>query len=323
MQKFFRLKLLRKGFWLRPLALLAVLLIFSGSSLRAQPVPRPDHIVIVIEENRSYGKIKDYMKDEPGSFLRELVNRGASFENFFAWYHPSQPNYILLFSGNNQDVTNDDKPKSHFSATSLAGALTKAGRTFAGYSEDLPSIDFDNAQSGLYVRKHCPWTNFDDVEKLSSLPFTSFPKDAAGFEKLPTISFVIPNLKNDMHGTNLFELVFSEPLIKDGDDWLRANLKNYAEWAMAHNSLLIVTWDESHKQLTEPNETHPEKDQNRIATIIFGQVVEPHTLSKNRYTHLDLLRTLEAMYEIPPLGRSKDAKVINDIWRPQAFWKNH
>jgi hypothetical protein len=280
--------------------------------------------VIVVEENRSYGRIKDFMKEYQDSYLRELVNRGASFENFFAYYHPSQPNYILLFSGDNQKVINDDKPPAHFSVKSLGGALKDKCLTFAGYSEDLPSIGFDGSESALYVRKHAPWTNFDDVRPEWNLPLTSFPRTPEGFAGLPAISFVTPNLENDMHGKNLMQIVFSKPLIKIADDWLRATLNNYAEWAMAHNSLLIVTWDESHKQFTEPDYTHPEKKQNRIATIFFGQMVEPNTHSKQTYTHLDLLRTLEEMYSLELLGLTKDsskARVIDDIWRPKAFWK--
>jgi acid phosphatase len=63
------------------------------------------------------------------------------------------------------------------------------------------------------------------------MPFTDFPTD---FTQLPTLSFVVPNNNNNMHdGTAAV-----------ADAWLQTNIKSYADWAMTHNSLLVVTWDE-------------------------------------------------------------------------------
>jgi uncharacterized protein (DUF1501 family) len=61
---------------------------------------------------------------------------------------------------------------------------------------------------------------------------TEFP--AADFAALPTVSFVVPNLANDMHDGS----------VGAADNWLKTNIGSYATWAMSHNSLLIVTWDE-------------------------------------------------------------------------------
>ncbi|HEV8562887.1 MAG TPA: hypothetical protein VGR06_41760, partial [Actinophytocola sp.] len=47
--------------------------------------------------------------------------------------------------------------------------------------------------------------------------FTAFPTD---FTTLPTPSFVIPDLCNDMHDCS----------VRTGD-WLRNNIKPYADWA--------------------------------------------------------------------------------------------
>ena len=50
------------------------------------------------------------------------------------------------------------------------------------------------------------------------------------FSKLPTVSFVVPNLCHDMHDCS----------VKDGDHWLAQNIDPYARWARTHNSLLIL-----------------------------------------------------------------------------------
>jgi len=296
-------------------------MVFLPISVAAQAVPRPDHVVIVIEENRSHKQISSFVKQHPDSYLASLMKQGASFNSFFALFHPSQPNYIELFSGDRQRVTNDNHPGRLFSplvAPSIGGELRKKGLTFAGFAEDLPKSGFDLAASGNYVRKHCPWINFGDIPTFWSLPLTRFP--AGEFEKLPTLSLVIPNLENDMHGKPL-EVVFNDQkLIDDADAWLRLKLRDYVEWAQTHNSLFIVTWDEDNDvRCSLP--VHQKKDcetkspRNRIATIFVGQMVEPGKISDTQYTHLDLLRTLEEMYGLPLLGASKDAKVISDVWK--------
>ncbi len=68
---------------------------------RAQPttqvtLSRPDHIVIVIEENKGFS---DIINSPKASYLNSLVTQGASLTSFYALHHPSQPNYMELFSG--------------------------------------------------------------------------------------------------------------------------------------------------------------------------------------------------------------------------------
>lgn len=300
---------------------------FSPTWLSAQTTPTPPkHIVIVIEENRSFSQIDHFIKDKPDSYLASLKKRGAYLIFFFALHHPSQPNYIVLFSGATQGIKDDKRPKkivSPLKAHSLGGELRTKGLTFAGYAEGLPDSTFDGELEGNYVRKHCPWLNFADVPTTLSLPFTEFPKDPKDFDSLPTVSFVIPDLKNDMHGTRFQPIteVFDPDLLKDGDKWLREKLEDYAQWAMTNNSLLIVTWDEDNNircSLPFPKEedcnTHP--TENRIAAIFVGQKVPPGEVS-GRYTHLDLLRTLEEMYGLPLLGATggADVRAISDIWK--------
>src|ERR1051325_3512043 len=78
----------------------------SGPTPTPVPVtlPRPDHIVIVIEENHAYDQI---IGDPCCPYMNAQANAGANMTNFFAIEHPSQPNYLDIFSGSNQGVTND------------------------------------------------------------------------------------------------------------------------------------------------------------------------------------------------------------------------
>src|SRR6202011_5464957 len=103
---------------------------------------------------------------------------GALFTKSYAVTHPSQPNYLALFSGSTQGITDDSCPHT-FSAQSLESELIKAGKSFVGYSEGLPSPGSKVCTSGTYARKHVPWTDFSKDRASDNQPFTSFPTDFA------------------------------------------------------------------------------------------------------------------------------------------------
>ena len=127
-----------------------------------------------------------------------------------------------------------------FDATSLAGELIAAGYTFGGYAEDLPSAEYTGCKVGGYARKHSPWTDFRDVPAAADQPLSAMPSDYAN---LPTVSFLIPNLCHDMHDCSIAE----------GDRWLAQNIDHYATWSRTHNSLLVVTFDESENDPDNPS----------------------------------------------------------------------
>lgn len=79
----------------------------SALSDNVSPLPRPDHIVIVIEENYSYSQ----MIDSPNApYINRLAAQGAVFTQSFGITYPSQPNYIALFSGSTQGITDNSCP---------------------------------------------------------------------------------------------------------------------------------------------------------------------------------------------------------------------
>jgi hypothetical protein len=260
----------------------------GSSAVSGSPavVPRPAHTVVVMMENHSYGEI---IGNPAAPFINQLARSGALFTRSFAVTHPSQPNYLALFSGSTQGVTDDSCPQT-FAAPNLAAGLAGAGMSFAGYSEDLPATGSPVCAQGQYARKHVPWADFSNVPGSVSKPFTSWPAD--DFAALPTVSFVIPNLCNDMHNCS----------VAVGDAWLRAHIGAYADWAMSHDSLLILTWDE--------NDDSPG---NQITTIMAGQPVKPGQYTE-QVTHYNVLATIETAYALPRSGQAATAQPITDIW---------
>jgi hypothetical protein len=251
----------------------------------ATAIPRFDHIVLVVLENHAYSQI---IGRSNAPYLNSLADRGAVLTRSHAIGYPSQPNYLALFSGSTQGLTDDSCPHN-FRGPNLAAALMAAGHSFVGYSEDLPAPGFPGCSSGRYVRKHNPWVNFGELPRTVNQPLTAFPKDLS---RLPTVSFVIPNLDNDMH----------DGTVAQSDRWLRTHLGAYADWSTAHNSLLIITADEDDR-------SHG----NRIATLVLGAQVRPGRYSA-RTDHYGLLATVLSSYRLAPFGHAAGAAPITAIW---------
>jgi hypothetical protein len=271
-------------------------LLFSGAASAAGSVHRFNHVVIVVMENKNYSDIVGRPDEAP--YLNGLAAGGAVFSHSFAVAHPSQPNYLALFSGSAQGVTGDDCPHTFTGVPNLGAELINAGLSFSGYSESMPSAGYTGCGSYLslgYVRTHNPWVDFTNVPAARNLTFASFP---ASYSRLPTVSFVIPNLCHDMHYC-----------ARDtGDAWIQRHLGSYASWARSHNSLLIVTWDEDGSTLGLGG------DNNRVPTIFYGAHVRPGTYTEHT-SHYGVLRTVEDMYGLPHAGASASASPITDVWR--------
>jgi hypothetical protein len=274
------------------LATTSVLAAASAATLSAPvaeavaAVPRPDHVVIVVFENHQQPQV---IGSPSAPYINSLAQTGANFTQSYGVTHPSQPNYIAQFSGSTQGITNDSCPHT-FTANNLGKQLLDAGLTFAGYSESMPSAGYTGCTSGTYARKHAPWVNFSNLPASTNKQFAAFPTD---YTKLPTVSYVIPNMCNDMHDCS----------VATGDTWLQNNLKAYADWAQTHNSVLVVDFDEDDFTTT-----------NRIPTVFTGQPVKTGTYPE-RITHYSVLRTIEDMYGLTYLGNAGSATSITDAWK--------
>jgi phosphatidylinositol-3-phosphatase len=263
--------------------LLAMLLVVQPAI--SAELPRPDHIVIVIEENKSFTQI---IGNREAPYINELAKHGALFTRSYGITHPSQPNYLALFSGSTRGITSDACPLD-LSGDNLASLLQAKGLSFTSYAESMPQAGYDGCIYGAYMRKHNPAANWKELA-ANNQPFSAFPSD---FAKLPTIAFVVPDQLNDMH----------DGTIAQGDAWLRKNIKQYAQWAMQHNSLLIVTWDEDDGS-----------SNNRIATIFIGAMVKPGKY-KRRINHYNILRTAEEMYGLQQLNESANVHPVSEVWQ--------
>jgi hypothetical protein len=250
-------------------------------------IPTPDHVMIAIFENENAGSI---LGDPAAPYLNALARQGAVLTDSHGVAHPSEPNYLALFSGSTHGVLDDPCPV-HLAGENLATELTRAGGSFVGYSEDLPAAGWTGCASGRYARRHNPWVDFASVSSQANEPLSALPTNYA---RLPTVSFVVPNVCDDMHDCS----------IATGDAWARAHLSGFVAWARTHNSLLVVTFDEDAGNGAA----------NHIATILVGPMVRPGH-DNQRVDHYGVLRTVETMYGLPFLGHAAAARPVTGVWR--------
>jgi hypothetical protein len=271
---------------------------FTTTNVTSNPVPVFSHIVVVIGENTSAGSV---FGSSSAPYINALANAGAKFTNSFALTHPSQPNYLQLYSGSNQGVTDDSYITTKFITANLGRELINAGKSYTTYSEGLPSVGYDGATSGLYARKHNPAANWmgtgtNQIPTTTNQPFTAFPTD---FNSLPAVSFVVPDLCNDGHDV-------CAPLnnsVLQFDSWIQNNLDGYKQWCINNNSLLIVTYDEDDFSST-----------NKIATVFYGAQVAPASYAQT-INHYNVLRTIEDGNGLTThAGAASSATTIDYCW---------
>src|SRR5262249_57584057 len=158
--------------------------------------------------------------------INKVAAEGALFTDSHGLHHPSQPNYLALFSGSTQGADdNGAVAGTPLTTPNLGAALFAAGYSFAGYSEGLPEVgSLKHTADRVYVHRHNPWSNWqaanpgpNQLSAHANQPFKNFPSD---FDWLPTVAFVVPDLSHDQHGGGLTS---DRMLIRISDEWLRPN----------------------------------------------------------------------------------------------------
>lgn len=247
---------------------------------------RPAHVVVVMLENHSY---TDIIGNRSAPYLNSLARHGTLLTHSYAITHPSEPNYLALWSGSTHGLRSDACPV-HYGGPTLGTQLRHVGLSFVGYSQSLPSASYTSCVSGNYARRHVPWLDFGRADAAASRPFTAFPSN---FDRLPTLAFVVPNLQDDMH----------DGTIRQADTWLHRRLGAYATWARTHNSVLVITWDEDDRSAA-----------NHIPTIVVGQHIAVRHAA-TRVDHYRLLRTIEGWEGLGGIGLAAGRTPVPGIRR--------
>ena len=268
----------------------------SSSSTSSAP---PKHVVVLILSSRGYSEI---IGNEDAPFINSLVPRGVLLSDYHGMDdHATQPNYLYLFSGASQNVRADifPDPGAPFSKDTLASRFS-GSLSFAQQCESLPSPGFSAAGQPPYAAWHNAVASFNlsaAQAAAASVPFDQRQfnlESNPDFASLPTLTFVVPNLLNDMSNASL---------VAQGDRWVRNNLADFIDHAASpkNRALFVLTFD---CQLSQSGGGGP----NHVAALLVGAVVRPGQVVSSSLTHLSLLQMLLRMYSLPQLGSSASAK---------------
>ncbi|MBV8498063.1 MAG: acid phosphatase [Candidatus Eremiobacteraeota bacterium] len=248
--------------------------------------PHGSHVTIVLMENKDYHRVVGNV--EAPYLNTTLIPQGALLRNSHAIGHPSEPNYLALFSGSTQGVDGDQCPL-YFTRTNVASELIAAGKTFSGYSESMPRDGYKGCYHGLYDRNHNPWVEFKNVPDNDNLVYRGFPKHVASFV------WITPNLCHDTHDCP----------VDIGDKWLSKNLPPIIAWDKTHDGLLILTWDEAAPDIDR---------KNHIATVLVGPMIRPGVTNTENVDHYSVLRTIEKILNVPCINHDCSAPLLSGIW---------
>ncbi len=278
----------------------------AASSVHAQ-VPAHDRVVVVVMENKSY----DQVRLRP--YTASLMAQGATFTTAFGTGRPSQPNYIAMWAGSMLGVTTNNCPAlpTPLTAPNLGQACEAAGISWRAYSENLATAgsaacSFDGSiSSGLYTRKHAPWTQFSNLNHNNERPYTDLASDIAG-GTLPRLVFIVPNNCHNTHNSTTPGCG-----ILDGDTWLSQNLPAVIA-ALGPRGLLVLTWDEDDGGSS-----------NRILTTFVGPQVISGSVYSPLYTHYALNRTITDALRLPAMGNGVSEVPPSGIWQAVVPAQKH
>jgi hypothetical protein len=271
----------------------ALLLLVCPAASAAAPVPRLDHIVVVVFENKETGSV---LGNRRAPTFNAYAHRYASLTRYYGVTHPSLPNYLALVSGSTQGITTDCT-SCVVSATSLADTIEAAGLTWKTYAEGLPFPGFLGGFSGRYAKKHDPFAYFRAIvnapkRRARLVPLTRLNRDlVAG--TLPEFSLVIPDLCHSMHDCS----------VDVGDAWLRRTVNPLLRLP---NTGVFVLFDEG---------SSSERGGGHTAALVVGSAVRRGARFAGVTGHYGALRTIEQAWGLPFLGRSASARPITGIWK--------
>ena len=270
---------------------LGVLLSSASGAIASTSVPRLDHVIVVIMENKSY----DEVRTEP--YIATLISQGTAFTNSYAIAHPSLPNYLSLWAGSTLGDTSDTcpPPGSPYTVENLGHACEAAGMSWRSYAENLPSAGSTvcSADSQLYTRKHDPWTDFLNLDHQNERPYPDLALDLAQ-GTLPKLAFIIPNNFDNMHNSNADQ----------GDAWLSRNLPALLP-ALGPQGMLVLTWDEDN-----------ERSGNHILTVFIGPPVKQRYEHSGAINHFTVLRAVCESLGLAPFAGAAGEPSLADIWVP-------
>jgi acid phosphatase len=263
------------------------------SFLPGSRIPALSHVFVIVLENHDLSGV---VGSPQAPYLNQLIGRFGLATAYTSIRHPSQPNYLALFSGDTQGVK-DDAPHD-LTAPTIADQLDAAGHSWRVVAENWPGncATAETASDGPdgpgeYARKHNPAISFTSISRNPSrcaniVDFSRFDPAAADFQ------LIVPNTCHDMHSC-------SEAT---GDTFLASfvpRILNSEAWQLG--GALFITWDEGPGTDTVP-------------LIVATPKLAAGYRSSTPHTHYSLLRTIEDAWQLGCLEEACEATDLGEFF---------
>ncbi|MFY9824336.1 MAG: alkaline phosphatase family protein [Thermoanaerobaculia bacterium] len=316
-----------------PLLLLSALSSLAAAGAQEPPAPPPpgpahaiQHVFVIAMENHDPQTIIGKKSKAP--FINtELVPKFAQATNFndeLPLKVLSEPHYLWMEAGTNQFSDHTfltDKDPSSANSTKSTDHLVTQMKNASPAVGWMTYQEGQNSETGacpvvserFYAAKHNPFVFFQDVS--GSPPSKTNGYCAAHSRPLPLLAkdldantvesyvFITPNLCHDMHGAIGCPL---GNIIRQGDEWLRANLRKLIDWAAKHAGVIFLVWDEGEKTRTMP-------------FLAVGPGVKPGFSGKVAYDHGSLVKSIEEIFNLPVLPAVAKNNDLADLFKPGFF----
>jgi len=277
---------------------------------------RTKSVFVIVMENHNWEDIQGSPK---APYLNSLLAQGASASSYWGvpLLHPSEPNYLWLIAGSAFGIANDAEPAVNglHGKDNLALQLMGRGLDWRSYQEGIDGRQCPLQSHVPYVAKHNPFVFFDKLTDNFSAdsptciqhirPFGELETDLAAGTGMPYV-FITPDECNDMHGHRFCQQAYPgyDPL-RQGDQWLAKVVPMIQRSAAyQHDGLIVITWDESEGRQDKP-----------IGLILLSPNIRPGYVHAERLTHSAVLRSVENIFGLPPLGDAANSADLSSFFR--------
>jgi len=307
------------------------------------------HVFVINLENEDYEST--WGAGSPARYLNTvLVPKGELLTQYFAVGHESLDNYIAEISGQSPNPSTQADcvkyvdfaskgvgangqalgqgcvyPKS---VSTIADQLSRAGKTWRAYQEDMGTPCRHPALGGIdttivakpgdmYATRHDPFVYFHSIIDSPSctrdvVDFRHLATDLRSVAATPNLVFITPNVCHDGHDS---PCVDGQPGgLVSADRFLAAEVpKILASPAYKADGLLVITLDEAATSDTTacchtppaPNTARPGLNGpggGRIGTLLLSRRVKAGTTDATPYNHYALLCSIEDIFGLAHLG---------------------
>ena len=273
------------------LAVAALVVAESAASTRPERVPEPTRVAVLVLENRSYDEV---IGNPDAPYLNALARRYALATRYYAIGHPSLPNYVALLGGSTFDIHGDCNV-CDIAGRSLVAQLDAARISWKAYFEDLTSSARPGVPTRLYDPHYNPFVYYESVRDSSFgrsrvVDFDELRSDLR-HRRLPRFSWIAPGVRHDGHDGSL----------READRYASVLVPRVLR-ALGPRGVLYLTWDEGAR--TDRSGIDGEPGGGHVALIAAGGLARRGATTAVEANHYALLRTIEAGFDLPALGRA-------------------